>query len=137
MQTVMYRKPFSPEGLENKHENVRNCTKAAAFAKMPLGLKKEPEDRQNPAEPLGHIMARFYFYIRQNGRLHSDHDGEEFPDAEAAKREAVAAAHEIVADRIRNGRKLPSTTIVVTDELGHRVAVLPIERVLLDYAEGK
>jgi hypothetical protein len=71
-------------------------------------------------------MARFYFYVRMNGRLQPDDEGEEFPNAGAAKREAAAAAYEILADRIRTGREMPSTTIVVTDEHGHPVAVVPI-----------
>jgi hypothetical protein len=47
-------------------------------------------------------MMRFYFDIRENGRLISDEEGEVLPDMEAVQWEATLSLVEIARDAIRS-----------------------------------
>jgi len=41
-------------------------------------------------------MPRFYFHLRARGRIHTDAEGTELPDVEAARAHAVAVADELL-----------------------------------------
>jgi hypothetical protein len=82
-------------------------------------------------------MPRFYFYTRQDGRLLTDDQGLDLPDAEVAKQEAIRAAREIAASYIKGGLELPEEAIVVVDEHGHPVMTLPLGEVLSPYVGRK
>jgi hypothetical protein len=49
-------------------------------------------------------MPRFFFDVRENGTFSPDEEGLEFPDLDAAEREAAVAASDIARDRLPNGK---------------------------------
>jgi uncharacterized protein DUF6894 len=67
-------------------------------------------------------MPRFFLHVRSNGHSVIDREGTEFADLEAALREAVRGAREIVAARIQSGETIEDEVIDVTDSDGVTVA---------------
>jgi hypothetical protein len=75
-------------------------------------------------------MPRYYFHIREGSTLTRDLEGQELPDAEAARREAIAALREILGelqDGALNGR---SIEIADGAEHGRVVDVVDVRSVL-------
>ena len=68
-------------------------------------------------------MPRFYFDVREDVRFVPDEDGAEFPDLDAAERQAALAAAEISRDLLPRG-DARAVTIEVRNE--HRQRVLTI-----------
>jgi hypothetical protein len=66
-------------------------------------------------------MPRYYFHVREGSTLSRDEEGQELPDAEAARREAISAAREILGDKLLHGGSLNSRTVEIADETGHVV----------------
>jgi hypothetical protein len=66
-------------------------------------------------------MPRFYFHVRDGNDLIEDEEGNDLPDLDSALAEAEAAAREIMADRLRQGRPSVSPMIEVRDHTGTRV----------------
>jgi hypothetical protein len=64
------------------------------------------------------VMGRFYFHLRDGDKLLPDDDGVDLPDFSAAKREAVLAARELLAEAIRSGRQKVPDAFVIADESG-------------------
>ncbi|HXQ03295.1 MAG TPA: hypothetical protein VN831_00865 [Bradyrhizobium sp.] len=63
-------------------------------------------------------MGRFYFHLRDGDKLLPDDEGVDLPDFSAAKREAVLAARELLAEAIGNGRQKVPDAFVIADESG-------------------
>ncbi|MET0527351.1 MAG: hypothetical protein ABW003_03235 [Microvirga sp.] len=68
-------------------------------------------------------MPRFYFDVREGTRFAPDDDGLEFPDLDAAEREAAEAAAGIGRDLLPKS-DVREVTIEVSDE--HRQRVLTV-----------
>lgn len=68
-------------------------------------------------------MPRFYFDSREGQRFIPDDEGVEFPDLDAAEREAATAAAEMGRDRLPRG-DTRDITIEVRNE--HRQRVLTV-----------
>jgi len=49
-------------------------------------------------------MRRFYFRLRAGDELVPDEEGIDLPDLSAARREAIEAARELLAEAIKDGR---------------------------------
>src|ERR1700744_2560193 len=75
-------------------------------------------------------MPRYYFHIREGGELSKDQEGQELPDAEAARREAVNAGREILGEKLLHGGALNNRTIEIADETGHVVDVVNVHDAL-------
>jgi hypothetical protein len=75
-------------------------------------------------------MERFFFYLKEAGRLVAVDAGLELPGPRAAQDEAVQTAREILAEHVRTGADLHIEAVIVTDQSGHLVTVLPITNVL-------
>ena len=56
-------------------------------------------------------MPRYHFHIRENGRLIRDEEGQELPDKDAVRKEAVETGASIARDVFMNG----SAKLVVVD----------------------
>jgi hypothetical protein len=56
-------------------------------------------------------MPRYHFHIRENGRLIRDEEGQELPDKDAVRKEAVETGASIARDVFMSG----SAKIVVVD----------------------
>jgi hypothetical protein len=71
-------------------------------------------------------MARYYFHLRNGGELVIDDEGVDLPDLSAAKREAMQAARELLAEAIRAGKTRVPEAYVIADEAGRALAsILP------------
>ncbi|WP_019997451.1 DUF6894 family protein [Aureimonas ureilytica] len=64
---------------------------------------------------------RYYLHIRNGDVLIEDFEGEEFPDLDAARREAVRCVRELLAERLRRGDVLDGEAIEIWDETGRFV----------------
>jgi hypothetical protein len=75
-------------------------------------------------------MHRFYFHLRSGKQLISDEERMDFPDALAARQEALESARHILADAIRFGREDIPEAFVIFDSQGCELATLPFVAVL-------
>jgi hypothetical protein len=64
-------------------------------------------------------MPRYYFHIREGSTLTRDLEGQELPDAEAARREAIAALREILGEKLLHGGALNGRSIEIADGAEH------------------
>ncbi len=70
-------------------------------------------------------MPRFYFDTREGSHFSPDEEGLEFPDLDAAEREAAEAAAEIDRDRLPHG-DARDVTVEVRNEHGQRVITVQV-----------
>ena len=75
-------------------------------------------------------MPRYYFHIREGSTLNRDEEGQELPDAEAARQEAISAGREILGEKLLHGGSLNGRTIEIADETGHVVDEINLREVL-------
>lgn len=68
-------------------------------------------------------MPRYFFHVYDDAVLH-DEDGLVLADAEAARKQALAAARAMICDQVRNGRLALHHRIEVEDERGEPVLAL-------------
>ncbi|HEY8578443.1 MAG TPA: hypothetical protein VIL72_01055 [Beijerinckiaceae bacterium] len=68
---------------------------------------------------------RLFFHMRERGRFSEDEEGGDFDTVEDAHREAIAAAREMMAERIRSGRPIDDVAFEIVDEEGERVLTVP------------
>ncbi len=80
-------------------------------------------------------MPRYFFHVREGSELSRDVEGQELPDAEAARREAIAANREILGEKLLHGGSLDHRTIEIADETGHVVDVVTARDVLFKAGE--
>jgi Domain of unknown function (DUF6894) len=69
-------------------------------------------------------MRRFYFHLRAGDELVPDEEGIDLPDLSAARREAIEAARELLAEAIKDGRA------EVADGEGREIDTVPLAAVL-------
>jgi hypothetical protein len=67
-----------------------------------------------------------YFISLVNGEEVVDDEGRELPDLEAARRSALKAAGEIVADEMAQGREKIRLTLIIESEARERLLDLPV-----------
>lgn len=75
-------------------------------------------------------MPRYYFHVREGSEISRDREGQDLPDVEAARREAVNSSREILGERLLHGGSLNHRTIEIADETGHVVDVVNSNDVL-------
>jgi hypothetical protein len=75
-------------------------------------------------------MRRYYFHIRSGEHLIEDQDGSDLPDADAARREALLSARQILADVIRSGKEDSPEAFVIADSEGHELQIVTFASVL-------
>jgi hypothetical protein len=76
-------------------------------------------------------MPRYFFHVRDGAELSPDEEGQELPDLEAARHEAINTSREMLGERILHGGALNHRQIEIADETGHVVDVLTTADVLL------
>ncbi|HEY2007931.1 MAG TPA: hypothetical protein VGH23_03005 [Rhizomicrobium sp.] len=76
-------------------------------------------------------MPRYFFHVREGSDLNRDGEGQDFPDAEAARREAINSVREILGEKLLHGGALNHRSIEIADETGHVVDVVCSRDVLL------
>ena len=75
-------------------------------------------------------MPRYFFHVREGAEVSRDWEGQELPNVEAARREAIAANREIMGEKILHGGSLDHRSIEIADETGHVVDVVSAHEVL-------
>lgn len=80
-------------------------------------------------------MARFFFNVRDGADISRDREGQDFANAEAARREAVCTGREMLGERLLHGGALNHRQIEITDETGHVVDVLTLSDVLFSHGQ--
>ena len=75
-------------------------------------------------------MGRFYFHLRAGDQLLPDEEGLDLPDFSAARREAIEAARELLAEAIKDGRPEVPEALVIADEEGREIDTVPLAAVL-------
>jgi hypothetical protein len=70
-------------------------------------------------------MPRYFLDFRITGELIEDEAGIDFPDIVAAREEAILAARELTASRIRVGKLPRDARFEIKDAFGAVLAVVP------------
>jgi len=80
-------------------------------------------------------MPRYFFHIREGSELSRDAEGQDLSNAEAARREAVAATREFLGEKLLHGGSLDHRSIEIVDETGRVVDVVNANDVLFKKGE--
>jgi hypothetical protein len=75
-------------------------------------------------------MPRYFFHVREGSSLSRDEEGQELPNVEAARREAINSAREILGEKLLHGGSLNHRSIEIADETGYVVDVVHSREVL-------
>jgi hypothetical protein len=75
-------------------------------------------------------MPHYYFHVREGSTLSRDEEGQDLPNAEAARREAIAANREMLGEKLLHGGSLDHRSIEIADETGCVVDVVNVKDVL-------
>jgi hypothetical protein len=75
-------------------------------------------------------VGRFYFHLQAGNEVIQDDEGTDLPDLSAAQREALLAARELLADAIMHGKREVPEALVIADEAGRTLGVVPLSAVL-------
>lgn len=75
-------------------------------------------------------MGRFFFHLKDGDEIIPDEDGTELPDVAAATREALQSARELLAEAIKAGSPRIYEALVIADEAGRTVDILPFSAIL-------
>lgn len=73
---------------------------------------------------------RFYLHIRDGELLIEDPDGSEFDSLDEARREALASARDLLADRLRADKFLDGQKFEICNEAGELLDVVAFKEVL-------
>jgi hypothetical protein len=73
-------------------------------------------------------MTHFYFNVLNGNGLVEDPEGQDLPDLEAARNEAVASVRSILRDEIGSGSLDLAGEIQIKDAHGAMVLVLPFQQ---------
>ncbi|WP_224576685.1 hypothetical protein [Mesorhizobium sp. BR1-1-16] len=70
-------------------------------------------------------MPRYFFHQVRRGGLIEDSEGSQLPDIDAARREAIDGAREMMSEAIHAGVDISSRRFEITDEQGAVVLLVP------------
>jgi hypothetical protein len=80
-------------------------------------------------------MPRFFFNIREGAEFSRDLEGQDLPDVEAARREAISSSREMLSERMLHGGSLNHRQIEIADETGHVVDVVTTDEVVFHHGQ--
>jgi uncharacterized protein DUF6894 len=75
-------------------------------------------------------MPRYYFHIRNDDDIALDEEGSDLPDLNAASRQALASAGELLANAIKEGKEPVAESIVIADANGQELLSVPLKQAL-------
>jgi len=75
-------------------------------------------------------MPHYYFHVREGAELSRDEEGQDLPNVEAARREAISTSREFLGEKLLHGGSLAHRSIEIADETGHVVDVVHANDVL-------
>ena len=76
-------------------------------------------------------MPRYFFHVRDADSFSPDTEGQDLPDLEAARREAISANREILGEKLLHGGALDHRQIQIADESGAVLLALNTDDILL------
>ena len=76
-------------------------------------------------------MPHYFFHVRDGGDISRDQEGQELPDLDAARQEAVNASRELIGERLLHGGAIDGREIQIADESDTVLAVVPSGEVLI------
>ena len=89
-------------------------------------------EKLNSSRDMARTMTRYFFHVRGADDLVScDREGQELPDLEAARAEAVSSNREMLGERLLHGGRLGPRQIEIADESGNVLATISAEDVLM------
>lgn len=77
-------------------------------------------------------MPRLLLHTRNGDNLVWDEEGSQYASLEEARDEAVIAAREVLAERMRLGKPMGDGRFEITDETGALVLMLPFRAALVN-----
>jgi hypothetical protein len=78
-------------------------------------------------------MARYFFHVKDmEGVISRDEEGQELPDLDAARAEAVSSNREMLGERILHGGVIGPRQIEIADEKDEVLATIAVTDVLID-----
>ena len=80
-------------------------------------------------------MPRFFFNVREGAEFSRDLEGQELPDVEAARREAICSGREMLSERMLHGGSLSHLQIEIADETGHVADVVTTDEVVFHHGQ--
>ena len=75
----------------------------------------------------GHDVPRYYLNIRFLDDLVVDPEGAVYPNLAAARSEAIESARELMADRVRRGKRPDGDQFEIVDAAGMTVLTVPFQ----------
>ncbi|HEX3753815.1 MAG TPA: hypothetical protein VHV26_01940 [Rhizomicrobium sp.] len=60
-------------------------------------------------------MPRFFFHVREGTEFSRDREGQELPDARAARQEAINSGREMLGEKLLHGGALDAVRIEISD----------------------
>ena len=76
-------------------------------------------------------MPMYFFNLRRQGEVFPDPEGQEFPDMNAARTEAIEGARDLATDRVRSGEPINlAYCFEITDEAGQLQATIEFSEAL-------
>jgi hypothetical protein len=118
---------------------------AAAAGQVPVPKRQIQKTGPERGAPLavifteqtnGSAMTRFFFHVRDDGDdVSRDTEGQELPDLEAARREALNSNREMLGESLLHGGSLDHRQIEIANEQGEILAVLKAEDTLYQGGE--
>jgi hypothetical protein len=75
-------------------------------------------------------MPRYFLHVREGSDRNRDREGQDFPNVEAARREAISSVREILGETLLHGGALNHRSIEIADETGRVVDVINSRDVL-------
>jgi hypothetical protein len=75
-------------------------------------------------------MGRFYFHLKDGDDLTLDEEGSELPGIDAARKEALRTAREMLSEAIKQGAEKVWEALVIADASGRTIEVLPLAAAL-------
>jgi len=76
-------------------------------------------------------MPRYFFNVRDETEISCDPEGQVLPDLDAARREAVNSAREMIGERVLHGGAVNGRIIEISGEDGKVLAVVKTGEVLI------
>src|SRR5258705_9204626 len=84
-----------------------------------MGTERRPVLDVRTMNRPANTIPRYYFHVREGSALSRGEEGQELPDPEAARYEAISAAREILGDKLLHGGSLNNRAVEIADETGH------------------
>jgi hypothetical protein len=75
-------------------------------------------------------MPRYYFHTRDGDRLIKDPEGIELPSIKLARDEAIQAAREILAEKVKRGEIIDGQEFEIHDSWGNKLITVPFRSAL-------